>query len=200
MFRAWLADGVLPGWLEGLADGAPAPLTVEETAGAYQDFVLSTYHAPEYSLGVTSKAAGGQANACLVHYDRPGAERPGVLYTRYLLNDKWLGDTYHATDRTKSRNLIDEGEFFGVQNGPRAICLYAPGRLSGCSSAKGTLIWTERDRVEEIWVGGRRVESLPAEVGAEMTCTATKDGQETQYKVVVTSVEDNTVNFSIEPA
>ncbi|NLT30456.1 MAG: DUF4333 domain-containing protein [Propionibacterium sp.] len=43
-------------------------------------------------------------------------------------------------------------------------------------------------------------ESLPAEVGAEMTCTATKDGQETQYKVVVTSVEDNTVNFSIEPA
>ncbi|MGJ3508110.1 DUF4333 domain-containing protein [Enemella sp. A6] len=43
-------------------------------------------------------------------------------------------------------------------------------------------------------------DSLPAEVGAEMTCTATKDGEETKYKVVVTSVENNTVNFNIEPA
>ena len=54
-----------------------------------------------------------------------------------------------------------------MQNGPRAICLYAPGRLSGCSSAKGTLIWTERDRVEAIWIGERRVDTLPAEVGPE---------------------------------
>lgn len=166
-YRQWLADGTLPNWLEGVLERAPLPMTVEETAGAFQDFVLSTYHAPSFALGVTSKATGGQANACIVHYARPGAERPGVLYTRYLLNDKWLGDTYHATDRTKSRNLIDEGEFIGAQNGPRAICLYAPGRLSGCSSAKGTLIWTRRDLVDEIWVGDRRVETLPVEVGPE---------------------------------
>ena len=43
-------------------------------------------------------------------------------------------------------------------------------------------------------------DSLPAEVGAEMVCTAVTDGEETQYKVVVTKVEDNVVNFDILPA
>ena len=59
-----------------------------------------------------------------------------MVYTRYLLNDKWLGDSYHATDRTRSRNLIDEGQFFGAQDGPRAIGVYTPANLGDCVSAK----------------------------------------------------------------
>ena len=159
-----------PGWPTAPSPGgwrasptAPRPLAVEETAGAYQDFVLSTYHAPAFSLGSPPRRqAARRTPASSTTTGRRAPRRP----LHPLPAERQVaGDTYHATDRTKSRNLIDEGEFFGVQNGPRAICLYAPGRLSGCSSAKGTLIWTERDRVEEIWVGGRRVESLPAEVG-----------------------------------
>ena len=164
MFRGWLEDGTLPRWQEGLLARGPLPRTVEETAGAYSEFVFSTYHSRSFAVGVTSQAAGGQPNVCLVQYARPGAERPGVLYTRYLVNDKWLGDTYHATDRTRSRNLVDEGEFVGVQDGPRAIGFYTPGKMATCSSAKAALIWTDRSLVEEIWVGDRRVESLPAKV------------------------------------
>ena len=56
-----------------------------------------------------------------------------------MLNDKWLGDFYHATDRTKSRNLVEEGLFYGVQQGPRAIGLYTPRELEilkGSSNAE----------------------------------------------------------------
>jgi hypothetical protein len=86
------------------------------------------------------------------------------LYTRYLVNDKWLGDFYHATDRTRSRNLIEKGRFFGVQQEPRAIELYAPNRLGAITSAKATLIWTGSDRVDEIWVGEHRVTALPTDL------------------------------------
>jgi hypothetical protein len=105
----------------------------------------------------------------MVHYSRPASECSGapgaaVVYSRYLLNDKWLGDFYHATDRTRSRNLIEEGQFYGVQSGPRAIGLYTPRRLGAISSAKLALIWTQRHLVDEIWVGERKVEALPAAV------------------------------------
>ena len=89
----------------------------------------------------------------MVHYARKGADCPGVVYSRYLLDDKWLGDFYHATDRTKSRNLIEEGQFYGVQSGPRAIGLYTPRQLGVISSAKLALIWTQRALADEIWVG-----------------------------------------------
>jgi hypothetical protein len=100
----------------------------------------------------------------MVHYARPGRERPGVLYTRYLVNDKWLGDFYHATDRTRSRNLIDEGRFYGVQHGPRAIGLYTPSRLGATTSAQAALILTDRAAIEGIWVGQTQVVDLPAAI------------------------------------
>jgi hypothetical protein len=61
----------------------------------------------------------------IAHYTRPNAARHGVVYTRYLTNDKWLGSFYHATDRSTDRNLLDEGTFLGVQDGPCAIGLYS---------------------------------------------------------------------------
>ncbi len=87
-----------------------------------------------------------------------------MLYSRYVTNDKWLGDFYHATDRSKSRNLIDEGQFFGVQDGPRAIGLYTPRDLGNVFSAKLALIWTRRNLIDEIWIGDRQIHALPAEV------------------------------------
>ncbi len=96
---------------------------------------------------------------------RPGADRAGVFYTRYLLNDKWLGDFYHQTDRTSSRNLIEEGNFYGVQQGPRVIGLYTIGRNPGAiTSAKAALIWPGRSLVDEIWVDDTPVSSLPFDV------------------------------------
>ena len=118
-----------------------------------------------FALGTASREAGGQSNAIMAHYVRPGAAKPGVIYCRYLLDDKWLGDFYHATDRTKSRNLLDEGQFRGAQSGSAAIGLYTvPNNLGFLRSAKAVVIVQGAAQVEEIWVGGQRINALPAEV------------------------------------
>lgn len=164
MLRRWIAEGVLPAWIADALDARPATFQVDETAFAERQLAFTTYHSPSFAFGVSVKEAGGQSNVIMAHYVRPGAEKPGVLYTRYLTNDKWLGDFYHATDRTKSRNLIEEGEFYGVQQGNRAIGLYTLGKAGTLHSAKAAFIWTQREWIDEIWIGDRRVETLPAEV------------------------------------
>jgi len=164
LVRGWLADGALPVWIADALDARPAAFEVNETAHAGWEMGITTYHSPSFVLGTASKEYTGQSDVLMAHTVRPGAARPGVLYTRYLTNDKWLGDFYHATDRTKSRNLIEEGQFYGVQSGPRAIGLYTPPRSPGViSSAKACFIFTERQLVDEIWIGGRRIETLPTE-------------------------------------
>ncbi len=169
MFRQWIADGVLPAWLNEALDCRPESFQVRETAFRPRDFGLTTWHSRSCALGVADKEFGDQANAAIMHYTRPGADKPGVFYTRYLLNDKWLGDFYHATDRTTSRNLIEEGQFFGAQDGPRAIGLYAPRRLGVVHSAKAALIWSSGDQVDEIWVNDQPVTALPADVPPDST-------------------------------
>jgi hypothetical protein len=167
LVRGWIADGTLPGWLTDALDARPDAFEISETAHAGREMGITTYHSRSFALGTASKEYTGQSNVLMAHTIRPGAERPGVLYTRYLTNDKWLGDFYHATDRTRSRNLIEEGQFYGVQSGARAIGLYAPPRSPGViSSAKTCLIFTERRLVDEIWVGGRRIETLPIDIGS----------------------------------
>jgi len=175
LVRGWIADGTLPAWLTDALDARPEAFEVSETAHAGREMGITTYHSRSFVLGTASKEYTGQSNVLMAHTARPGAapfdtlrvQRPGVLYTRYLTNDKWLGDFYHATDRTKTRNLIEEGQFYGVQSGSRAIGLYAPPRSPGViSSAKACFIFTERQQIDEIWVGGRRIETLPTDVAA----------------------------------
>jgi len=165
LVRGWIAEGTLPEWIETALSNRPETLEVAETAFAAKGYGVYTWHSPSFALGTSPCEFGGQSDVMMAHYVRPGADRAGSFYTRYLLNDKWLGDFYHQTDRTKSRNLIEEGKFFGVQRGSRALGMYtlpnAPGVIS---SAKAALIWVGRDRVDEIWIGEQRVEELPAEV------------------------------------
>ncbi|MBN1584292.1 MAG: hypothetical protein JXA89_26520 [Anaerolineae bacterium] len=169
MFQRWLDDGTLPAWLGNALEARPQSFQVKETAFRDRDMGITTYHSHSFALGVSTVEAGGQSDVTMVHFCRPGQSRPGVFYTRYLINDKWLGDFYHATDRTSSRNLIEEGRFFGVQDGARTIGLYAPRQLGAVSSAKAALIWRERDLVDEIWVGDAQIKSLPVDVPAGTT-------------------------------
>ena len=162
--RDWIEGGALEKWVDRLIDPDQVPYEVRETASIDEHATLSTYMSDSYSLGVTSIGYGGQSNTILSHFVRQGADRPGVFFSRYLTNDKWLGDFYHATDRTMSRNLMDEGQFCGVQSGSRAIALYAPRNLGVISSAKSSYVWTERDKIDEILIGENKVESLPADV------------------------------------
>lgn len=173
--RQWLADGVLPGWLADALDHRPTPLWVAETSDAAQALGNSTYHSRSFALGVASRELSsqanryisGQSNVFIAHYTIPGEARPGVIFSRYLLDDKWLGDYQTTPSRSRFQLLPEEGRFFGVQDGARAIALYTPFELGARvrnSSAKASLIWSRRDRVDEIWIGGNRVERLPAEV------------------------------------
>jgi len=161
LVRGWLADGTVPAWIGDLLDQPPEQFQVTETAERDRKVALTTYQTPTFALGTTTSSFNPQANVCMLHYRRPQADRPGVLYTRYLTDDKWFGDAYHATDRTKTRNLPDEGDFYSVQAENRVIGVYAPQNFRQGHSAKAVLIWTQRQQVDEIWAGETRVASLP---------------------------------------
>ncbi len=164
LLRGWIADGTVPAWIADVLDETQLPYQVVETVNRERAIVLTTYLADAYALGSTSGVMNPQADVCMVHYHRPGAERPGVLYTRYILDDKWFGDSYHATDRTKTRNLPDEGSFLGAQVRNRVLGVYAPLSFQSGKSAKATFIWTQAAHVDEIWIDEQRVDSLPADV------------------------------------
>lgn len=167
--QSWLSDGHLPAWISDLLDYPINSFEITETADTSLQAAITTYQSEAFSLGVLSREYGGQSNVLLAHYVQEGAERPGVMYTRYLMDDKWLGDFYHATDRTKSRNLIEEGRFLGVQQCQRAIGLYIPQDMTLCSSAKANVIFTQYQFIEEVWVGDKKIETLPANVSEGQT-------------------------------
>lgn len=164
LVRGWSADGTVPAWVLDAIISRPPTMEVRETANTERDYTISTYHSQSFALGVSATEFGGQSNVFLAQYTHPDVELLRVIYSRYTLNDKWLGDSYHTTDRTKSRNLMDEGRFLGVQNENRAIGLYAPGNLGLCSSAKANLVWSGCELIDEIWIGANRVDLLPVTV------------------------------------
>lgn len=198
LVRGWLADGTVPTWVGDLLDQPPECFQVIETAERDRHLALTTYQTPTFALGTATSSFNPQANVCLLHYCRPGAERPGVLYTRYITDEKWFGDAYHATDRTKTRNLPDEGDFFSVQHANRLIGVYAPQNFRQGRSAKAVLIWTQRQQIDEIWVGDTPVTTLPHAVepgqvivvgsgavySAVRTLTVTPLGKETPLQLV----------------
>ena len=157
----WIAETTLPQWIADVIDARPDHYAVIETAHKPSGYGLTTWHGHSFSLGTATREFGDQSNVMLAQFQRKNADRPGVFYTRYLLNDKWLGDFYHATDRSNSRNLSEEGSFLGMQSGSKAIGVYSPRNQGRISSAKAALIWTDHAQVETILVNGAPV-SLPA--------------------------------------
>jgi hypothetical protein len=162
--QGWLADGTIPPWIAQVLTHRPARYTISETAERSRGIGFTTHVTPAWALGVASTITNTQSDVCMLHYSRPGVPKPGVLYTRYVLNDKWFGDFYHATDRSQQRNLLDEGAFYGVMEGNRAIGVYAAQGFVQGKSAKATFIWTGCGEPEEVWIDGARVTSLPADV------------------------------------
>ncbi len=163
--RSWANSGAFPSWAVDAMEHRPERMQVAETA--HPDFhkSITTYHSPSFVLGVsTTEGLGGQGNALISHFRRQDTQEPGVLYSRYLINDKWRGTFFHPTDRSVTDDLMDEGKFYGVQQGPRAIALYTPPALQYTTSAKATLICSGCEAVDEILVNGKRIDELPAPV------------------------------------
>ena len=121
------------------------PYEVRETANRDEGFDLTTYLTPTYALGTASKtyAIGTDcyyiehhANYLMLHYTRPaqggrhdreetGATPWGMMYSRYVVNDRHWGTMGAAPDRPKDSNFYDHGNFAGVQLRNKAIGLYA---------------------------------------------------------------------------
>ncbi len=174
-FSRLIAAGKLPAWLETARRGRNMPMTVTETSDAASGTVISSTLAADYSIGVASQELATQSNRFIsnqsnvfsIHYTRANQPRPGVVFSRYLINDKWLGDYRTTQSRTNDHIFRDEGSFRGLLAGSRAIGLYTSREIdawSRCSSAKAALIWDSADDVDELWVDGSRIDDLPADV------------------------------------
>ena len=163
----------LPKWLTKLVSHRPSKMNIRETSDVQKKISIGTYHSQSFSLGVASRELDTQSNRYIsnqsnvfsVQYTRGNDLTPGIVYSRYLLNDKWVGDYRTTLSRGDRDIFFDEGSFRGIQNGPRSINIYAPKNLGAwerCFSAKASLIW--HSDIDEIWINGKEVRELPIEV------------------------------------
>jgi len=174
-FSRLISAGALPSWLDLVLKHRPRPMMVSETSDALAGTVISSYLDKEFSLGVATQELATQSNRFIsnqsnvfsIHYKRGKRATPGLVFSRYLINDKWLGDYRTTPSRANDHIFRDEGSFRGALAGPRAFGLYTSSELdawSRCTSAKAVLIWNRADDVDEIWVDGARIGETPAEV------------------------------------
>jgi hypothetical protein len=175
LIKEWIAEGILPVWFNDLINQRGDKLQVVETADANKGVGITTYHSSSFALGVASQELSTQSNrfialqsnVCIAHYVASEQNEAGVVLSRYILDDKWIGD-YRTTPAREAEQLLpEEGRFIGVQDGQRMIGLYCPrelGAWSRCHSAKAVVLWLQKHHVDAIWVGSRKIETLPAEV------------------------------------
>ncbi|MDE2857182.1 MAG: hypothetical protein OXN94_04960 [Chloroflexota bacterium] len=174
-FAQKIEEGVLPAWLETVRKRRPIPLQARETSDAGAGVVISSYLDAEFSIGLATQELATQSNRFIsnqskvfsIQYTRQNKPGPGVVFSRYLINDKWLGDYRTTPSRSNDQVFRDEGSFRGVLAGPRAFGLYTSRELdawSRCSSAKAALIWSSAEDVDEIWIDGLSLGDLPATV------------------------------------
>lgn len=170
--RGWIADGYAPAWIETVLAHPVLPRQIRETAHADWRITSTAFHTPTYALGLASREISRQTDVLILHYTRPGATRPGVMYSRYLINTHWADAGVDNEPLSERANLFHYGKFLGVQEGSRAIGVYAPRQLEHplslapastghWTSAKATLIWTDRATIDAIYVNGVAITTLP---------------------------------------
>jgi len=172
--QEWVKTGLVPSWLDGLLDNPTWPDQVVETTGRDEGIYTSAFKDTNYSFGVASRNMfnqdivyiAWQSNVFTVHYKMPGEELAGVLFTRYVLDDDWLGDFSPGPDRGTTGLIPDMGHFQGVQDQNRAIGLYIPRNLNGMErhqSAKAVIALPHwNPDTDKVWVDNAAVNALPA--------------------------------------
>jgi hypothetical protein len=172
--QEWLETGLVPAWLDGLLSNTTWPDQVVETTGRDEGIYTSAFKDANYSFGVASRNMfnqdivyiAWQSNVYTIHYKRPGEELAGVLFTRYVLDDNWLGDFSPGPDRGNSGLIPDMGHFQGIQDQNRAIALYIPRNLDGMErhhSAKAVIALPHwNPDTDKVWVDSTEVSTLPS--------------------------------------
>jgi hypothetical protein len=176
--RSWIESGMLPKWILGGLEDKSIPCEIKETSDSSGQQMLTTYLSDEFSIGVASKDLSSQANrfvegesSVFIAHFNCGTETD-VLLSKYVADEKWLGDFRTTPSRSNMQLQPDEGRFWGVQDRTRAIGLYTPrviGARQPCSGLKLVLVWMRRKWVDEIWIGDRKVVMLPEVVGEDET-------------------------------
>jgi hypothetical protein len=175
----WVPTAV-QAWLERY--DAALPAQVRETANREEGQDLTTYLTANYALGTASRTycigqddfyIEHQANYLALHYRRP--RRPsdpkgwGLVYSRYVVNDRHHGTLGAASDRPKTMCFFDQGNFAGAQLRNKAIALYAlMPQNEEVFSLKTVVAFPTAEALDEVWLGDRRIaaENLPAAVEA----------------------------------
>jgi hypothetical protein len=175
--KRWVDNGMAPSWVDGLVNDPTWPDQVTETSGRAEGIFATTYKTADYSFGVASRNMfnqdivyiAWQSNVFTIHYKRPGKRQPGILYTRYVLDDKWLGDFSPGPGRGNTGLIPDVGHFQGVQDKERAIGLYIPRSLGGMErhhSAKAVIALPHWDpEADRLWIDGILAGPLPMQAG-----------------------------------
>ena len=171
--KEWLENEMVPSWLDGLLEHPTWPDQVVETTGRDEGILTSSYKSDNYTFGVASRNMfnqeiiyiAWQSNVYTIHYTRPGEELAGVVYTRYVLDDNWLGDFSPGPGRSNRGLIPDVGHFQGVQDRNRAIAMYIPRYLNGIErhhSAKAVIAFPHWDpENDRVWINDSKISSFP---------------------------------------
>lgn len=177
-----------PDYLRKIGEGKSFPYTVRSSTDG-EDYTvdgkevyrggwgeLVTYMTERYCLGSSERpyVDGGQTEMCIAYWKRkdPVQEFTDLraLYFRYVANERLPGQTnmyyswYGGAERPYSPNLLhQDGRQHVLQHDGKAILLSQPvkrenGRLT---SLRFDALLPIYSPVDEIWVGSKRVESLP---------------------------------------
>jgi len=121
----------------------------------------------------------------LVHGTQHGASLPALVHSKYLVDSP--EDLPHTDAIAKSRYVFEQGKFYGVQAGTRAIALYAPRILehpgsvapaiqNRFRSAKVIVEFARRAGGSRVWAGSELVDQFPRDL-AEGTVVVAECGQ-----------------------
>ncbi|HMO59651.1 MAG TPA: hypothetical protein PKA05_17805 [Roseiflexaceae bacterium] len=152
----------LPDYLERLLRTKPDPYLVLETADHDSGTDLTTYMTSEYALGSVSHGSYPQSNRLICYYRAPAPRDVGVLFSRFIVNEKSLGSHFHATDRSTANNINEEGQFWSVQHENKVIALYGllPQR-DPVHSLKTEVYLLDAESIGDVWVGNAPTGILP---------------------------------------
>lgn len=175
----WLTTGILPRWIADALANRPRHMPLIETADAENEIVITTHHSPSFAMGVSTQELTSQANRfiagqsnCFIVHHTTDKNKTGVIFSRYVLNERWLGDFRPTPARSNMGLLFEEGQFHGVQHNNRAICLYAPRSLGAwetCHSAKAVITWLNAEHVSQVLLNGTEVTTYPTSIPPNST-------------------------------
>ena len=165
----------LPKWMDTAIGSIQRPGGLLEGYDANSGLYYATHLSDSYSFGVASRELitqenryiAGQSNVFTMNFKSPESRMGGLVFTRYSMDENWVGDFQPNPGRTASHFLLDEGRFLGAANGSKAIGVYSPkfmGAWEARSAAKMVFVISHSEYVREILVNGEAVESIPCRI------------------------------------